>query len=242
MHKKLLFIMGIAFLFVLSVLLFAFATLRKTSSQPSVQAPTHILQPSKYPTPTTSSTIRVLSTKPATGAQNIAVDISAVRILFSTPQNPEQFIVYLGAKNTKIAVGTNVTAEGNQLIIQPLMTLIPDSVYTLTIKSVVGNSFTYSLSFTTAHIPVVDTFPSGFDTYTEQRDLNERPDIYLANKLPYGTDSFLMTLEVPDSGAYIYHVKSKIADVQKVKTDVAVWLQSIGITSAESSGFDIRYE
>jgi len=141
-----------------------------------------------------------------------------------------------------MAIDTNVTAEGNQLVIKPLMRLTPSSVYTLTIRSAVGNAFIYSLSFTTVDVPVVDTFPSGFDSYTEQRDLKERPDIYLANKLPHVSESFQMILEVPDDGPYVYRVKMKIANVEKVRKDVITWLHSINLTDSDIAEFDIRYE
>ncbi|PJE62626.1 hypothetical protein COU88_04040, partial [Candidatus Roizmanbacteria bacterium CG10_big_fil_rev_8_21_14_0_10_39_6] len=106
----------------------------------------------------------------------------------------------------------------------------------------VGNAFIYSLSFTTVDVPVVDTFPSGFDSYTEQRDLKERPDIYLANKLPHVSESFQMILEVPDDGPYVYRVKMKIANVEKVRKDVITWLHSINLTDSDIAEFDIRYE
>lgn len=242
MHKKLLALLIVSFTFVACVLILVFATLRKTTTQPHLPIPTSIPDIYTSPIPTVSSSVRVLSSKPETGAVNVAVDIAAIRILFNSPQKPEQFKIFLGASNTKTSIGTNVTAEGNQLVIQPLMTLIPNTVFTLTVRSVAGNVLIYSLTFTTENVPIVDTFPSGFDTYTEQRDFQERPDIYLANKLPYGTVSFTMALEIPDSGSYIYHVKPKITDAQKVRADVLAWLHSINLTDTDIDSFDIRYE
>ncbi|MCR4330130.1 MAG: Ig-like domain-containing protein [Candidatus Roizmanbacteria bacterium] len=240
-RKKLIVLVGISFIFVVSVLILVVSTLRKTSIQPVLPTPTVPVQYTT-PVPTLSTALRVLSSKPVDGETNVAVTLDAIRILFNAPQKIEQFQVYFGAKNAKTSIGTNVTSEGNQLVIQPLMTLTPKTEFTLTIRSASSDTFVYSLSFTTVDVLAVDTFPTGFDTYTEQKDLKERPDIYLANKLPYATDSFIMTLEVPDNGAYIYHVKSKITDVKKVRNDVVIWLKSIGITPENSAGFDIRYE
>lgn len=219
-----------------------FATLNKTTKQPQLPIPTSIPDIYTSPIPTVSASVRVLSSKPDAGAVDVAVDIADIRILFNSPQKPEQFKMFLGASNTKTSIGTNVTAEGNQLVIQPLMTLTPNTAFTLTIRSMVGNLLIHSLTFTTKDVSVVGTFPSGFDTYTEQRDLRERADIYLANKLPYATDSFTMTLEIPDSGSYIYNVKSKITDVRKVRENVITWLYSINLTDADIDSFDIRYE
>ena len=96
MHKKLLTILTVSFLFVASILILMFATLNKTTKQPQLPIPTSIPDIYTSPIPTVSASVRVLSSKPDAGAVDVAVDIADIRILFNSPQKPEQFKMFLG--------------------------------------------------------------------------------------------------------------------------------------------------
>lgn len=241
-HRKLIVLSALSLIFVLGFIVVVFLALKSATIQPSKKSALTIVPTVETPVVTQPALLSVVSSKPENGDTNVAIDIAEIRILFSGKPVINAYSIRFEDQNTKARIGINVSVEGSQMIIQPLMTLAPETVYTVSVLNTIDKVQIFTMTFTTVSTPPLNTFPSGFDVYTEQRDLRERPDIYLANKLPYIESVFIMTLEVPDNGPYVFHVKAKITDVKKVRTNVVDWLHSIGLTDEDIAGFTIRYE
>lgn len=181
---------------------------------------------------------------PADESINVATD-SAVSITFDKPYSMDQLTVEV-VPNSEFAYAIN----GNQLSIEFLESLERSTRYTVTVGT--GSEDTYTLlaiqSFVTEG-PEPSPIQYGTrDTIEadQQYILENNPDIFLANLLPYETTMFSLSEELAvNSGeraqsTFLVNVKAG-SSIASVRPAVQRWLTSQGLSQEQINQLTFEY-
>jgi len=131
--------------------------------------------------------------------------------------------------------------QGTTLILESTNVLTQSTVYTIRIRDQKLRVLK-EFSFLTLTVqPSPDTRPEAALTKTIERTLRERPDVYLANLLPYQSFDFSMVLEIDDQGYFQFKVSSSRLSGAILKDRVAQWLLGLELSQKQISGLNIIY-
>ncbi|OGK64984.1 hypothetical protein A2313_02795 [Candidatus Roizmanbacteria bacterium RIFOXYB2_FULL_41_10] len=237
MQKKLIIIALASLLFVLTLLLIIFSTVRQGSNIKP--------QPSDQPTAVPISQapalglLKVVSTSPVDGADNVDLN-SGIEIVFNRSFNSNEVIIeFMDAAIKNVKHSQKI--QGTTLILESTNVLTQSTVYTIRIRDQKLRVLK-EFSFLTLTVqPSPDTRPEAALTKTIERTLRERPDVYLANLLPYQSFDFSMVLEIDDQGYFQFKVSSSRLSGAILKDRVAQWLLGLELSQKQISGLNIIY-
>ncbi len=224
--------------FVLFLFLILATVLLLRSGQPTTEGP------AVSPTPRMGTSelrgVRIVSSIPEANATNVPVKTSQVRITLSGGLKQGTIEVSVYEKSTRGTVPNTVSVNGANVVVDLLRVLAPREEYLVTLTHQPNGVSVGSFRFTIEDAPAVDTYPFGLFEEQERNDLKERPDIYVANKLPYSTDAFTIDARV-SGGSFVYSAQSSSLSEDELKQVVQQWLLSLGLTDRQISGLTIEY-
>lgn len=219
---------------------------RNTSQpDPSNQTnPTNTEEPTGIIVPTTSlrqGELDIVRVKPQDFQKDIPTN-TKIEITFSREPKPDEITFYIGP-----SIEYDQEIKGRTLIITPREELAQGTQYTHSVNFRDDNQKIRLYKFVTKGTPqefLPNTYPSDLIEREEQATKSSHPDIYLTNQTPYESNVFRITatFEPKIPAHFFFTVKPKIADTERVRQDVDVWLQSLDLTSEQISNLDIRYE
>ena len=188
-----------------------------------------------------SNALSVIKTIPDSGTQEIYPD---QRLVVSFNKD-------LGGGAPAIQFTPNVLFNfqvlGKDLYIIPSQNLATSTQYTISLSGG-GMASNYSFNFTTSSksrpSDLTQSDP-GAQTYQAEENflLQNYPDSFLANKLPFSVASFSADISTPKSQSnpnYIFKVILK-GDQQTSKNDFITWAKSLGLSDSQIQGLNINY-
>jgi len=206
--------------------------------------PVENVEPTGIVIPTESITagkLDVVAIDPQDDTQNIALD-RTIEITFSRTFTQKEIEFFINPNTPR-----NAIIEGNKLLITPQNQWEPGMHYNYSVNFPDDRQRVRLYRFTTTgptqeFLP--DTQPEGLYEETLNEQKTDRPDIFVANNTPYesGTFSVRANFESKPPAHYYLIVTKKIADEEKVRQDVNLWLQQLDLSNEQIAGLDIRYE
>lgn len=226
--KSLLFFAASMAIFFLGLIILLFLQGRTRPSLPTAL-------PTLVPTTATGTTtgIRIVSTSPAEN-ELAPIATNTLTYTFSGDVSAKAVRAELFEELTGVNVPVNPVSEKNTITVTILRPLAPDSGYRATLRLLDGSVFTHVLTFRTRQGQPVDTYPIGIPEKVEELNRQNHPDIFVANKLPYGTETFSMSSTIQNDGKILFTVKGKAAEAKS-------WLLSLGLTEAQIATLAIHY-
>src|SRR3989344_3633781 len=180
---------------------------------------------------------RIVEAKPDDEEKNVPVD-TVIEIVFNKDVNPDELEFSIAPK-----IEFELDYEGNVLYVYPKNNFVTGTKYTYIIKykAQALPSRTYSFITEGEFKSLPDTQPEG--GFEEQEDyvrLN-KPDIYLTNKTPFTSPTFIVqsTYVEGNPGHFRFTVIQKTATV---KSAFLEWLKSLKLTEEQISHLDIIYK
>lgn len=237
MTKKLTIIAFVSLLFVLTLFLLIVNITRKgTKPDPSgAVSPTQVPLISIVPL----EKLIINSTIPVDGAVEIELD-SKIVVNFNRQLTAREIVVEFfdsSLKKTRHQLEINKST----LIIKPQEKLSQSMVYTVRIRNQQLEILAEFDFLTSTVSPSVDTRPVAALTKTIERTKKERPDIYLANLMPYQSFDFEMELEIDNQGYFTFLVNSNRLSGTLLKDRVEQWLLSLELTTDQIKKLPIKY-
>ncbi len=213
-----------------------------TASFPSptpIRAPGNNQQPYPSPTGAFPNALYVVSVIPGDETQNAPLNQQVLITLnkdFSLKD--VEFFVSPTYKYT-------LTKDGNSLRVTPLESLQSSTIYTYSVNF---SGFLPSKTYT--FITLGGETPNAVNTYEHptQRDseynLENNPDIVVANNTPYNNNSFQVASEFSSAPTehFFFTVTLVGGDKNTVKQNFFSWVKGLGITDAQIQKLDIRYQ
>ena len=237
MQKKLVIIAIVSLLFIAALLL----TISNSVGPESKIKPQPVISPTTVPfgSPPQTAPLKIISTNPADGAQNVSLDAS-VEITFNRRFNLNEIAIQFLDASVK-SVNYQPKIKGSVLIIEPSDALAQSTVYTLFIRNQQWQILKEFGFLTQTVAPGPDTRPIAALTKTIERTRRERPDIYLANQLPHQSFDFNMVLEIDNQGYFEFIVTSSRLSGSILKDRVEQWLLSLKLTQKQIADLPITY-
>lgn len=182
------------------------------------------------------SDIVILSTVPGNGASNVEINIP-LRVVMNQPIDNVSLTAIVTPR-----VDYAIQKLGPVFFLTPRTTFAKNTQYTIDILS--GDTRFGSFSFTTGTQEHVGTAPDEASLEDQEKFyLNNYPDVYLSNKIPFDSDQFFIKrggvrLPPNERNYFIVTLKSDQENSKEVFLD---WLRSLGLTDAQIQGLDIEY-
>jgi len=235
-NKKLLVIAVGSLLFVLVILIVVLGAARSGTPKPGGRTPTAVVN-TKYPSE--QGALRVINTLPANGAQNINLN-SEVVVNFNRNFTQNEVQVEFLDNNLQ-TVSYQFRSLGSRLTLIPEQPLEQSMVYTVRIRDQYVRTIGEINFLTQTITPSPDTRPVAAVTEIIIRNRQERPDIYLANLMPYEDQDFKMVLETDAEGYFTFVVTPGRLTGDLLKDGVKAWLLSLELTEAQISSLKFVY-
>ncbi len=251
MNKKLFIITGISGTVILILLIVAVVSISRRAQPPSsstvTQTATTVTPVKNTPLETPAEeqlqlpTPIVLSSNPRNGQENVPVSTKQLTISLSEAN----------LSNSEMATITfqpptlfSYKALNNDIQITFLKPLLPGETYSYSL-STKGSPDYYGYFKTAGPSPTAAQAvePPGY--YEELRDqqIQEFPDIYLSNYVPFETAVFSITAAKNNDGIYIFTVTRKgNASPVAVKQQAEQWIISQGLAREQISQLQITYK
>lgn len=236
-NNKLLVIGAVSFLFIVVLLLIIFNASRKGGVNRLQLAATPTIA-SKTPT-SVSGILSVLATDPADASDNTPLDKQIVITFNREFSKNELNIEFLD--NSLQPVAHTYTITASRLILKPTAPLNQATVYTIRVRDRYIKTIKEFSFLTLTVAPSPDTRPIPALTETIIRTRAERPDVYLANELPYESFDFKMVLEIDNEGYFTFVVTSNRLTGELLKDSVQQWLLNLELTKAQIETLKIVY-
>ena len=140
--------------------------------------------------------------------------------------------------------------SGNKLIFTPKTRYAPGTEYIYSIRFENQDFIPSSFTFTTTGIAIRSQSKESTKQPTELWDKSDayqrqnRPDIYIKNKLPYENDFFVVRAELIDDPTFSYYqivVEPKVDDEETVRAEAQKWFESIDLSEEQLSRVKIIY-
>lgn len=242
MSKKLWIIAGFSLVFVL--LIFA-AILRivKTGEVRPKEPPaiTPYAAPSQSkPWPTTSAILlEVVSTTPVHGTTDINLD-QVVTISFNRVfSRNEVSFEFLNSSLEK--VDYQLSQQNQAAVLTPKKPLQQSTVYTIRVRNQRAEVITEFEFLTLTIAPSPDTRPIAALTQTIINTRRDKPNIFLANLMPYQSYDFAMELEIKPGGYFNFVITSDRLGESLLKSAVEEWLLSLDLTNEQIKDLPLEY-
>ncbi|MCR4326801.1 MAG: Ig-like domain-containing protein [Candidatus Roizmanbacteria bacterium] len=235
---KLLFA-GIVVLFM--VFISAVIMILRTSSQSAVSPGSTTIPTPATSTPSEASGLSMIQTTPANNSIDVPLETTALTIIVSRSlKSNESLEATVREKGTGGQIATEVTMQGKTATITLLRVLAPKEEYLVSLSVLPSGRLVGSFRFTTVDAEPLDTYPFGLFEEQDRNTLKERPDIYLANQLPYTSDDFTMSAQL-EQGTFTYDVVSETLTQDELIAAVNTWLLSLGLNAGQISGLQFNY-
>ncbi len=238
-NRKYLIIIAFSLVFVFLIFMAALMGMKKGSeSRPGATVTPARVQPTA-PVPETAP-LSLVSTSPNNGAEAVGLDTNIELRFNRTPRASELTISLVENLTEQKSYRTRII--DNKLVVIPDTPLAESSVYRVTVRRAADLELIGEVSFLTLTTTVrEDTRPVELVTQIEERSREERPDIYLANKMPYDSADFRMDLEIDEVGNFTFVVTSNKYTGGLLVNRVNQWLQSIGLTVEQIEDLEFAY-
>lgn len=238
MQKKLLLIAGLSLVFVLIIFLLILQTTKKGFQPPPATTPTVPLTTSTLPRQPVQA-LRVVSTEPPNNRQQVTLN-SLIVVNFNRKVNPEE-LLFEFTNDSFLKVNYGLEFSGNKVILIPQSSLEQSRIYSVRVMDSFKREI-YRLKFMTLTVaPSPDTRPVAALTETIIRTRAERPDVYLANLMPYESYDFSMKLEIKPGGYFNFVVTSKRLGKNLLEARVEQWLLGLELTQEQIKGLPLEY-
>lgn len=240
-YKKPLLLAVIVIPLFLLLLKFFFVKSDKKTSPPQDNTQVTIVPSQTSRNEVSPLSLSIISSSPSNNQVDVPVD-TTISFRFNKPVSVNDVPLSILPD-----IQYNLSTQGDQLILQPLQSLNPGTRYiiTLRLKDANGQPALYSYMFTTigptpTYLP--NTRPNGLPEQSENFQRQNYPDIYLANKTPYSTNSFSIEYSTTETGHYYFIVTLGGTNQDAAKEDFLDWLHSLQLTDQQIQGLDIQYQ
>jgi hypothetical protein len=236
-------ILGIGLVVFLIILIFLSTLLFKKSSSSNRTAPGTTTDTSQTtPLPTfPPSEFSFISVSPLDGANNVPLQ-PTITITFNKP---------ISRSNVDFSIAPSVDVSqninGSTLTITPKSALSPGTLYTYIVKFPKSNTSTPTFHFTTTgptqeFLP--DTKPEGLFDQEKKNELENAPDIYVTNLLPYSTATFSAESDYIDNPPSHFRITVTLLSDNKdsAKQEFIAWLKSNNLDDSKINKLDIQYK
>jgi len=187
------------------------------------------------------SGLSIIRTSPAHNGTDIPLKTTTLTIVVSRSlKSNESLEATVREKGTGGQIATEVHMQGKTATVTLLRVLAPKEEYLVSLSVLPSARLVGSFRFTTVDAQPLDTYPFGLFEEQDRNTLKDRPDIYLANQLPYSSDDFSMTAEL-EQGKFTYYVESQTLDEDALIKAVNIWLLSLGLNEGQISGLRFNY-
>ena len=240
MQKKLWIIALSSLVFVLIIFIIILNIVKNGATQkpkpePGLISPTQVrLQPTFSDT-----NLTIVSSSPKNYSTQVPLN-SVVRVVFSRQIRPNE-LNFEFINDQFINVDYSLSLADNKATLTPKQPLEPSRAYTVRVRDsylrIIGKLEFSALTLT----PSPDTRPVAALTETIIRTRAERPDIYLANLMPYESFDFKMDIEIDDEGYLTFVATSDRFQGELLKSAVERWLISIELTSEQIKDLPLEY-
>jgi hypothetical protein len=244
-YKKLIIILIIVITILLSTIFFISNINRPTENKKSSNLYTSESQ-NRFPTGVLPNNIAeneldIISISPVDGDNNVSLN-TKLEIKFS-----KDFIETEIDFNISPKTFFSIKKDGNNLIITPDSELIPGTLYTFSVKMLNQPEKIRLYRFVTRGEPnpiLPDTREEAVVNEYINLERTKYPDIFVANNTPFENEYFraISDYETNVPAHYYLIITPKVNNLEIVKANVNVWLQTLGLTDEQISNFDIRYE
>lgn len=235
-NNKLKLIAASSSLFILILAVIIFGAVRRSGQPSSGLSPTAA---TVSPQPTSLSTLRLVTIDPVNGASGVDLSTNIV-VTFNRPVlENEVSLEFLDKAFKPVSFDYGIVRD--KLTLDPDENLTENSIYTLRVRDqnvrVIGET-----SFLTKTVTVEeDTRPVTAVTETVIRTRRERPDVFLANELPYESFDFNMVREVNSEGYFVFVVTSNRLAGETLKDAVKQWLLKLELSNEQIATLNIVY-
>ncbi len=183
----------------------------------------------------------VLSSNPRNGQENVPVSIKQLTITLSNANLTNSEMATITFQPPTLF---SYKALNNDIQITFLKPLLPGETYSYSIST--KGSPDYYGYFRTAGTsptaaPAVE--PPGYYEEVREQQIQEYPDIYLSNYVPFETAVFSITAAKNNEGFYVFTVIGKgDASRETVKQQAEKWIISQGLAREQISQLQITYK
>jgi len=234
-NKKLLVIALGSTLFVLAIMLLAIIAARTGKPKPAANTPT-VVPTEEVAEP---GALQVVKTLPESGAEGVDLEAEVVVSFNREFTLNEISIEFFDTRFNSVAF--QLKALGQALTLIPDNPLEQSTVYTVRIRDRYIRTLKELRFLTKTVSPSPDTRPVAAVTETVLRNRLERPDVYLANILPYESQDFTMVLETDAEGYFTFVVTQGRLNGELLKEAVKNWLLSLELTEAQIATLNLEY-
>lgn len=232
MNKRLIIFFLFLFLLLFAIVFVIFTNRKSITLEPS-QIPSQGVTTSK-------KELTLMSSTPTEGAV-VPIDTRIIQMTFSEPIDKKAIRTVLTEEGTNgpLSVQSNVT--GNELKLTTARFLGPDREYTVVVRIADGGVRQYQLRFRTAKGEQIDTAPIGFAEEEQEWNRINRPDIYIANQVPYTTSAFKIESSITQEGNIVFIVTGK-GTRDSLQNAVNAWFDEINVPLGSRSQLQVQYQ
>lgn len=239
MQKKLFLIAIFSLVFVLILFIIILRVVKKEERLPEAPVPTSLVTTPGVTFPLRQTDLSVVSTKPTANSQEVALNTTVVINFNRVVTTGEVQFEFTDEEFNKVNYSSKIT--GKQITLVPQPVLEQSRVYTIKVMDRFKRLL-YQFEFLTLTVaPSPDTRPIAALTQTIIRTRKERPDVYLANLMPYQSYDFAMELEIREGGYFNFVVTSDRLGESLLKSRVEEWLLSLELTSEQIKDLPLEY-
>jgi len=239
MQKKLFLIAIFSLAFVLILFAIILRVVKKEEQLPKVPIPTSLVTTSGVTLPIRQADLSVVSTIPAANSQQVGLNTTVVINFNAAVTTGEVLFEFTDDRFSKVNYSQKIM--GKQITLVPQPALEQSRVYTIKVMDRFKRLL-YQFEFLTLTIaPSPDTRPVAALTQTIIRTRRERPDVYLANLMPYQSFDFAMELEIKPGGYFNFVITSDRLGESLLKTAVEEWLLSLELTNEQIKDLPLEY-
>lgn len=239
MQKKLFLIAIFSLAFVLILFTLILRVVKKEKQLIKTPIPTRVKTTPGITIPTKQTNLKVVSTTPANNSQQVGLNTIVVVNFDRNVASGEVLFEFTDDRFSKVNYSQKIT--GQQITLVPQPALEQSRVYTIKVMDRFKRLL-YKLEFLTLTIaPSPDTRPVAALTQTIIRTRRERPDVYLANLMPYQSFDFTMELEIKPGGYFNFVVTSNRLGEKLLKAAVEKWLLSLELTTEQIKDLPLEY-